>query len=145
MAQADWRADEMGNALLRATLTVNAAFSLTCGCFLAAFGAEAAALILAHPNGGGGAWALRGLGVGLIALAILLGFLARDRDVGLAKVAPIVISDFVWVALSAAALALTQGVLTEAGRLIVGLIGAIVALLASLQWYGGRLTARAAN
>jgi hypothetical protein len=145
MAQANGRADEMGNALLRATLTANAAFSLTSGCVLAVFGADAAALILAQPNGWGGAWALRGLGAGLIAFAILLGLLARDRDVGLAKVAPIVISDFVWVALSAAALALTQGVLTEAGRLIVGLIGAIVALLASLQWYGGRLTARAAN
>ena len=126
----------MASTLLRTALTANAVFSFTSGCALALFGSAVASLILAQ--GRDGSWLLRGVGVGLIGFAILLGGLARDRGLSTKQVSPIIFSDFAWVLLSVALIVLAPGALTTTGREIVTAIAAIVAILGSLQWYGLR-------
>lgn len=117
--------------LLRQSLRANAGFSGICG----------VAFLLAHAMIGSligltVTVVLLVLGIGLMAFAAGLIYLASRPEIGKWWVLIVVASDVVWVAGSAVLVMAFPAVLNGAGRIAVIIIAMIVLMFAYLQAYG---------
>ena len=115
-------------ANLKRALAANAAFSAITGLGALAL-AERLAESLGPPT-----WALRALGGGLLAFAVLVALEARTPARTNTK--QIIAADLAWVVAAIAIIWSAPSWLTGTGRIVVAGVTLIVAALATAQWRG---------
>lgn len=112
---------------LNTVIRANALFSLVSGTV-----AIAGAGPIAERFGIATGWVM-GVGVGLVPFALGLAALARRRSVPRAAVVSVVIADLSWVAGAIGLIALPNAIASY-GKVLLGGLTAVVAVLAWLQW-----------
>ena len=124
--------DQTEAAMLKRALLANAAFSTISGLLIVVFDQRIAALI------GGVEHQLWPIGAMLLGFGAYLAWLATRRTVNSASVISVIVSDFAWVAGTVILLVGWHSVISVAGLWLLAVIGAVVFLLAELQWIGLR-------
>lgn len=118
-------------AWLRTALTGNALFSATTGLLVVAVPHQ-----MADWLGVAGAGWLRLLGLGLIGFALELGYQVTRRRLRPWRALAASVADGIWVVASLILLLALPQVMSDTGRMVVGIIAGIVALMGVCQMMG---------
>lgn len=119
---------DMHKGILEKALKANAGFSLATGLIAVALAGRF------EESLGPPAWSLRALGAGLLVFAALVAREARAPEPTGSQ--QIIAADLAWVVAAAIIVAVSPDWLTGTGRVVLGVVSALVAVLAAAQWRG---------